>query len=789
MSRSEKCYHCGNPILTERVDYDEKSFCCSGCESVYKIFQGNNLEEFYELNAFPGIRPEDGKANKYLYLDEPTIAQRFILFDEGGKQTVKVFLPSIHCSSCIWILENLHKLNESVYNSEVNFVSKKALITFNSESLKLSELALLLDRIGYKPIFDTQEEKKKDYSLLIKLAVAGFCFGNVMLLSFPEYLNLDDSFINEFRDFFAYLIFVFSLPVILYSARDYLDSAFKAIRSKQVNIDVPISLGILALYGKSSFDIFSGLGPGYMDSFTGFIFFLLIGKWFQSQTYKALSFERNYKSYFPLTVSVLKDEEEVLTPLEDLKIGDLFSLRNEEIIPADSIMMSDNSSIDYSFVTGESDLMHKQQGDKIYAGGKHFGETIKLQTIKEVNQSYLTSLWNKEVFSEEYQDTFTNKTNRISKYFIWIVLILSAVTALVWSFIDVSQIINIVVSVLIVACPCALALSVPFTYGNTMQKFGRNNLYLKNTDVVEKMSSITDIIFDKTGTITQTDFVVKSFDSKMVTEEDLLAIMSLSYQSSHPLSKAVYSFLANSNRRRTEIKGFTSEVGKGILGVVEGDTYKLGSANFIGIDKGLNLNETEVYVSKNQQNLGLFRFESSYRKGLVEVIEQLKKSNYSLHILSGDNDSEKEYLSQLIGTAQNIHFNQKPIDKLNYVANLQKEGRKVMMLGDGLNDSGALKQSNVGMVISEDVYNFSPASDAILSSKEFDLIPDFMKFSTHALLVLKLSLIFSLLYNIIGFAFAASGLLTPLIAAILMPLSSISVVILTTILIRVKNLS
>ena len=789
MTNEKHCYHCGAPVLTEKVYYDDKLFCCKGCESVYRIFEENDLGDFYALNDAPGVKPKENQATKYAYLDEPNIAQRFVLFDEDGKQTVRLFLPSIHCSSCIWILENLHKLNKFIYTSEVNFVSKKALITFNSEQLKLSELAVLLGRIGYQPVFDIEAEQKKDYNLLIKLAVAGFCFGNVMLLSFPEYLNMDETFINEFRNFFASLIFIFSLPVIFYSASDYLVSAYKAVRSKQVNLDVPISLGILALYGKSVYDIFTGSGPGYMDSFTGFVFFLLIGKWFQSQTYKALSFERNYKSYFPLSVSVLDGDKEKIKPLEELKIGDEFLVRNEEIIPADAILLSDTSSIDYSFVTGESDIVHKFKNDKIFAGGKYFGETIRLKSIRDVNQSYLTSLWNKDAFTKHNKTTsLATKTNNISRYFIWAVLILSSVTALIWSFIDYTQIVNVLVSVLIVACPCALALSIPFTYGNTMQKMGRNKLYLKNTDVVENLAHVTDVVFDKTGTITHTNSKVERYEGKKLNKEEISIIVSLAYQSTHPLSKSIYSYLADSNINRVELSNFVTYTGKGIEAKVSNETYRLGSSSFVSAKTDSQINQTSVFLSKNGEVLGTFFFENKYREGLSQTIQELKSNGLSLHVLSGDNDNEKAYLAQVLGGEKHLHFNQKPEDKLDYIAQLQQKGKKVMMVGDGLNDSGALKQSDVGIVISENVYNFSPASDAILDASEFARLPRFISLSRFALKVLKASFGFSFLYNSIGFGFAALNLLTPLIAAVLMPLSSITVVFLTTFLIRSKKL-
>jgi Cu+-exporting ATPase len=787
MSENHTCYHCGNPPIAQPIEFDDKTFCCSGCKSVYQLLSDSGMEDFYKINTAPGARPKSSNAEKYRYLDSEEIAQKFYLFNEGFIRKISVLLPSIHCSSCIWILENLYRLHEGVKHSEVNFTAKKALITFDISKIKLSELAYLLDSIGYYPVFDAQEEtqqKKFDKSLLLKLAVAGFAFGNIMLLSFPEYLNVDSTFVNEFRDFFAYVILILSIPILLYSGRDYLVSGYKSIVTKQVNLDIPISIGILALYSKSLYDIFTGAGPGYMDSFAGFVFFLLIGKWFQNKTYQTLSFERNYISYFPLAVTLKTHEGERIVPLEKLQLGDEYLIKNEEIIPTDSELLEGKSHVDYSFVTGESDKISKHSGDKIFAGGKHYGEAILLKAVKKVDQSYLTSLWNQDAFKEDNAKNISAYTTKISRVFIIAVLVLASLSALVWAFIDASQIVNVVVSVLIVACPCALALSVPFTFGHIMRIFGSHNLYLKNTFVVERMASITDIIFDKTGTITQQEKSDVSFIGGTFSEHDKQVIFSIVNQSSHPLSRSISSYLSTNT---IELTNFESHTGKGLSAQVNGVHYKIGSASWLGI-KTLDdePTSTKVFVFKNNTILGVFQFSNHYREGLNTIIDDLKP-HYRLHVLSGDNASERNNLQALFGAEASLNFNQKPIDKLNYIKQLKNEGKHVMMFGDGLNDSGALKQSDVGVVIAEDVFNFSPASDAILNASSFLKIPKFLQLSKYGIRVLKYSYIFSLTYNITGFVFAASNLLTPLIAAIIMPLSSITVVAFTTFATRAKH--
>ncbi|MBT8321607.1 MAG: heavy metal translocating P-type ATPase metal-binding domain-containing protein, partial [Eudoraea sp.] len=343
------CYHCGDPCGNTKIVFDSKTFCCNGCKTVYEIFSDHDLSYYYDLQQAAGSSPSEIEG-KYDFLDTPAIAEKLIEFQDGQMAIINLFIPNIHCSSCIWVLENLNKLNPQVLNSRVNFPKKTIRITYNRDSLTLKELVILLSRIGYEPYLSLEDlgkpTKTKDRSLIYKLGVAGFAFGNVMFLSFPEYFDIKDAqatdfWLTEYKTFFRWLMFTFALPVVFYAGQDYLISAYKGLRARMLNIDVPIALGIIALFTRSTVDILFDYGSGFFDSLTGLIFFLLLGKFFQQKTYAFLSFERDYKSYFPIAVTrLLSGGREESAQVYQIEKGDRLLIRNQELIPVDGILIS-----------------------------------------------------------------------------------------------------------------------------------------------------------------------------------------------------------------------------------------------------------------------------------------------------------------------------------------------------------------------------------------------------------------------------------------------------------------
>ncbi|MEA3479528.1 MAG: heavy metal translocating P-type ATPase metal-binding domain-containing protein [Bacteroidota bacterium] len=787
MANNEKipCYHCGEDCGPNPVMYDDKPFCCYGCRTVYEILSESEACEYYNIENSPGIKINSQEiGNKYAYLDNEDIKRELYEFSDGGISKVKLFIPSIHCSSCIWLLENLHKLEKGFVNSSVHFVKKEITITFQDQVISLRKLVELLVSINYVPQITLDDLNKSSKSkanrkIYYKLGVAGFCFGNIMLFSFPEYLAVSNNIEDLIREKFSYLNLLFSLPVIFYAASDYLVSAYKGLKKKIINIDVPIALGIIVLFTRSAYEILSGYGPGYMDSLSGLVFFLLIGKWYQGKTYQALSFERDYKSYFPVAVTIInEDTQETTIPLKNLKAGNRIIVRNQELIPADSILVKGDANIDYSFVSGESTPVSKNLKDHIYAGGRQMGSSIELIVEKDVSQSYLTELWNQDMHAYGQDSRLSSLINVISQYFTISIIAISLAAGITWLFIDPAVAMNAFTSILIVACPCALALTIPFAFGSAMRIFGRKGFYLKKTDVIERLSKINTAVLDKTGTITQNDaFEIGTEDIKL-SAADFLLVKSLVRHSTHPLSAAIYMSIPAG--QILDVKQFSEIPALGIIGEIEGHTIKIGSEKFVTekISESKTYT-TKVYVSIDKQVMGFFTIKNKYRPGLKTVMQDLG-ADFEMHLLSGDNDSELPNLEPLFKHREYLNFKQSPADKLRYVEALKAQGKVVLMIGDGLNDAGALQESDVGITIADDIYHFSPACDAILNANKFEQLSKYIKFSRTSMNIVKVSFAISFLYNIVGISFAAMGLLTPIISAILMPLSSVSVVAFVT---------
>jgi len=793
------CVHCGQECGKHPIMWDNKPFCCEGCKTVFQILQNNKLYKYYEIENNPGIKIiSNDYGNKYAYLDDEEIKHKLYDFSEGNIKKIKLFIPSIHCSSCIWLLENLYTLNKGISQSLVNFVRKEVTIVFNDNEISLRQIVELLASIHYIPQItlesvDKSKNQKINKTLLYKIGISGFAFGNTMLFSFPEYVPGSEFIDFHYKTFFGYMNLLLALPVFLYCGNDYLISAFKSIRKKIMNIDIPIAIGLIAIFFESTYQILSGSGSGYMDSLSGLVFFLLIGKWYQSKTYQALTFDRDYKSYFPIAVTKIENNIERSVQIKDLAEGDLIIIRNHELIPADAELVNGKANIDYSFVTGESIPVSKNKGDLIYAGGKQIGSVIELKVKTKVEQSKLTQIWNQNKDSNDQNYKGLGLViDKIGQNFTIAVLAISFLTAIFWFFTDNSMVIKTFTSVLIVACPCALALSIPFAYSNTMRIFGNSGLYLKKNEIVERLSKVDTIVFDKTGTITMSDIHDIDFKGKKLTNDEKNCILSVTRHSTHPLSISITKFLISeiSSDNILDISEFEEIEGQGIKAEINGNLYKIGSGQFIGYQvTATEIFDTKVHVSVNNNYLGYFAMQNKYRKGIENVLAELKSKKYEIHLISGDNITEKQRLE--LHFKDNLHFNQSPTDKLNYINNLKAENKNVLMIGDGLNDAGALNAANVGLTIADDIYHFSPACDGILESSKFEYLAKFIQVNKKSIKIVKISFILSFIYNIVGLSFAVQGLLSPIIAAILMPLSSISVVAFVTILTSItvkKNL-
>lgn len=761
---------------------------------VYEILQSNDMCQFYEIEEKAGVSLKGRKLEQYAWLDDAEVASKILDFNDGRIARVAFHLPQIHCASCIWLLENLYKLAPGIRDSKVNFLRKEAAITYNPNETSLRKIVELLASIGYAPelnmaTLEKGERKAYNRRLIYQLGVAGFAFGNIMLLSFPEYLGLSEEEAT-FRQLFGYINILLALPVFLYSGQDYLKSAWHSLRTWNPGIDVPLALGMTVLFLRSAYEIISGAGAGYMDSLAGLVFFLLIGKWYQSLTYHRISFDRDYKSYFPVAAVLLDPEEgEKTVALNKLKAGDTIRLRHGEIIPADGILKKGCSSIDYSFVTGESELVDKRETEEVFAGGRHNGSAVEVLLTKAVSQSYLTRLWNDHSFKQEKLDGTSQLADRVGRYFTVVILLIAFATLIYWFPKDRETAIFAFTAVLIIACPCALALNIPFTLGNAVRILSQRGFYLKNTNVIEVLNHIDTVIFDKTGTLTYSSKGALVYEGKELSGDQKSLVKTLVRQSTHPVSKYLDNHFGAAEAYQ-KVEAFEEVPGKGISGKVNGHWLRIGSRSFIlGKEAGAdgfaatfkNNAGASVCIEIDGEFLGCFHLRSSLRNGADAVLSYFR-SWAKTYLLTGDNDREKALLQSHFAEGKNdkdnwFFANQSPADKLNFVKQKQQEGHRVLFLGDGLNDAGALAQSNVGIAISENANNFTPACDAILDSRRFEDLPAFMDYVRSSLKAVYKTWIFAGIYNVIGLSFAVTGTLSPLVAAILMPASSLTIVL------------
>lgn len=777
-----QCYHCGQAADDKIIPFDNKVFCCEGCVTVYRIIHSKGLSNYYELANNPGNNPSRTTATgDYAFLDEPKIADQLYDFKDDTYARVTFYIPGIHCISCVWLLETLHSFEPAIIESRVNFLKKQVSVSFDPSRISLKNLVLLLVKLGYEPKLQVLDAKTKRRNplrtqMLSKLVVAGFCFGNSMLFSLGNYFGLDVSSDPFFQRLFDALNGLLSIPVLLYSGSDYLKSAWHSLKSRKVNIDIPLAIGILALFTRSWYEIITATGPGYFDSLAGLIFFLLCGKWFQSYTFDNLSFERDYKSFFPLAVSVLRGNKEVSLSVNELEKGDRIRIRNHELIPSDCVLCSGVGAIDYSFVNGESRCRDVVSGQTVYAGGRQMGGTIELEVTRETSQSYLTQLWNSPTFTKEKESKIISFTNKISKYFIVGLIIISVLAFAFWYLKgDFFRGINAFTSILIIACPCALSLSIPFVLGNATRIFGRNQLYLKSYKVVQELAAADTFVFDKTGTITVNKEAEPKYYGTELTADDIEIIASLTSQSTHPLSKSIYKYLRITDPE--PVTSFESIPGLGISGRSGNRFARIGNAVFCDIDDDTdNVQVTRTYVNIDNKVKGYFEFANKYRDNIQDTLTELQKEN-EVHVISGDNESEKEYLEKLIGEHTNIHFHFSPFDKMEYIDKLQAQGKKVVMCGDGINDSGALKRADMGISVTEDTSDFSPSSDAIIQADQLSKLKGFKRFAEDTTRVIYINFAVSLVYNAIGLYIAFQGMLSPVFAAIIMPVSSVSIIL------------
>lgn len=773
-----RCAHCGDPCLSGCVTDADLTFCCAGCRSVHLILQVNNLCDYYAIDRKAGLsmRHANADESRYSILEDYHTAQRQISWAQGSQIKAQFGIPSIHCASCIWLLDQLHKFDQGIRSSDVDFLRKTIYVEFDATQTSLKKIALLLSSLGYEPELNAERgngdagavHRSAIRRLYMRIGVAGFAAGNIMMFSIARYLAGEGGLAPSLGLLFNILSIVLSVPVLLFAASPWFTSAFAALRRRRINLDVPVALGISVLFVRSITDISLGLGEGFLDSFAGLVLFLLVGRLFHQKAFDAVSFDRTYRSFFPLSVRIEKRGEQRITPIDDVHAGDTIVARNGEIIPCDSILISPAAYIDYSFVTGESTPIESVGGSVVHAGGKVTGKSARLAATAPASQSHLASLWERYGRHTERR-SYTDLSDRFGARFTVIAVSIAVAGFMAW-LPDVGAALNVFTAVLIIACPCALTIAVPVTLGTAMGVLGRKNIFIKNTGTLLELSKSDTIVFDKTGTLTEPLGTI-TFSGRDLSEEEWSSIRGVASQSIHPMAQSIAA-----GEPQTDVDSVYEEIGQGIEGRCNDHYVRLGTRQFVACEGEA---DDGTHISINGEYVGSFTIQSKLRDGMHEMVDELRYVSSDKPLLTlvatGDSERDRAVLSSLFGNHQ-MAFRLSPEDKVHTIEDLQRLGRTVMMVGDGLNDAAAMGFANVSVAVTNNASTLVPACDVVMPAKALHKLPAILRFAAEMTIVIKMNLVFTIAYNMIGLTLALSGLLTPILTAIMMPVSSLVVV-------------
>ncbi len=787
ISTQTLCYHCGNDCKDSFLEWDNKKFCCSGCKTVYALLKENDLCYYYDLEKNPGNTLSEGTATAFDFLELDVFKNNIILYTDDSVTRIVFDVPGMHCLSCIWLLEHLGKIRNEILSSRVDFHKKKIFIDFRTGKISIPELARLLTSLGYEPYFNQTDKKSESLFEKIplrirKIAVAGFAFGNIMLLSFPEYLGLTDISKDDvfFHQLFSWLNIILTIPVLFYSASEFFTNTIASVKNKYLNIDAPVALALVITFFRSLYEVFVLNEHGYFDSLSGIVFFMLIARYVQEKSSWWAGPGKEIKNYLPLAVTVLDEKgREEYKPIDALKENDLIRIRNGEVIPADSTLLSDFAHLNMAMLNGESQIIKKEKHQTIYAGARNEGKSIYLKVIKPVKESYFTQLWNNSQTAHK-EDTSLDKTfyvTAISKYFTYTVLLISLAGFIYHLlFTNIGHAFKVITTVLIIACPCALLLATGFTSGLGLHVLRKKGIFFRNEKIPDVFGQCRVWVIDKTGTLSHREKSEITFKGKTLTPDEKSMIAALASHSKHPLSRKIFAFLFNEISHAPELRYFEEIPGKGLKGVFNNQTEMLiGSREFTEFPEVPSEKGTPVFVKINNHPTGYFLVTNKWRTNIEALFKNLRLKGIRTIVATGDNpeaigETEKTWPTE-------IRAGLKPDDKLNIILEEKQKGNKVCMIGDGLNDVPAMTAADVSITVNESGNHFLPESDMILDARHVAYLDKIHAFSKSIRKVVMACFFISVIYNIIGLYFALSAQLRPVIAAILMPASTLSIVL------------
>lgn len=799
--KKNNCFHCGLPILDKNeysiiINEILYHMCCLGCLAVFKFILNNGFFDYYKHRTIPGITIDDFFLKDQCLLDiydNEKVQTKFIKTIENNLSYIILAIEGITCAACTWLIERHIKRVKGVHKVFVNLATCRAQITWNINELSLNNLLNEFKLIGYK-VFPYIPKKQEEFSRLEykkelkKLIVAGISMAQVMMLSVALYIGEAKDMNNTYWFFIRFMCFFLSFPTLFFSAKGIFYNALRSIKNKNFGMDITISLSLLIAFVASIKNLLQGIGDIYFDSICMFIFFLLIGRFLEMRARHhsgEIIYSLQILSTGVATVITKDTRVKKLIPIENIELDDFIFIKNNETIPMDGIITCGSSSINESMLTGEPIPVYKKVGDYVIGGSINIENDITIKATKTKNTSIISIIIQLLEQAGSIKPKINVLINIIAGYFVLTVLVLTFITTLIWIKLGNENILNIILSMLVVTCPCALSLATPVAMTSATNALAKIGFLIAKEHTLEKLSTITDVIFDKTGTLTVNNFFIKKI--KLNTNKSIKYIFSLAYslekKSKHPIANAFINSKIPCNNFVLQSNIVNNYINQGIEGIINNVTYRLGKTsfiknwtkNFIKINKNLD-DGIWITLANKKKILAWFNLTNPLRNESIECINQLQKLNINIHILSGDPSKNIDYIADIL-KVKNRKKNSSVIDKLNYITNLKKNGAITMMIGDGVNDAPALNNSHISTAMGSGADLTKINSDSILLNNNLITISKSIIHGKKNRLVIKQNIIWAIFYNIIGLILAAFGLITPYYASIGMSGSSLIVIL------------
>ncbi|PAJ72823.1 ATPase [Pseudoalteromonas sp. NBT06-2] len=782
-SSQSECFHCLESIplgFIQTVEYNNQPqpVCCIGCQAVAESIISSGMTDYYKFRTAAAGKVQQLIPEQLLMFksyDDDDIQEDFI-HHSGELSEVLLSIEGISCAACAWLIEKQLLSLGDITRVDVNTSTHRAMILWDKSNLKLSEIIEASARIGYKaypfqPDIEEAQKQQVAKSYIRRLGVAGIMTMQVMMFAFALYFDMFSDMEDDFEQYFRWISFVLASPVILYSALPFLTSAIRALKVKQLNMDLPVSLAIFGAYIASTWATVFNTGEVYFESICMFSFLLLLGKYLEFRArLKASEFTSNLQKLLPLTARIIKNFKEQIIAAKKLKLNDIILVKPGEIIPADGLVIDGKTTIDESMMTGEHEAVSKEVNAQVYAGTTNHDGLVKicvnqLGTHTLINQ--IVTLQNKALTS---RPKLAEITDKVAQWFVAVLLIVAGLTATYWYSTDPEQAFWITISVLVATCPCALSLAIPTALTCSVANLTKKGLLIKKAHVLETLTKIDSFSFDKTGTLTEGCFTIKNshFLNEKYDKTTSLALASaLEFHSQHPIAKAF-----NFDTSSVEVfDNITGETGFGIKAIYQGQSIAIGKNGWF---ETLNL-PVQVVLYINEKAIAAFELEDKIRDGASTLITYLKNKPFNTHLLTGDPSVAGHNLAKKL-SFDHVKTGCSPAQKQQYVANTINQNHIVAMVGDGVNDSPVFNTAHLSIAMGSGADISKNTADVVLLNSDLSSIKHLIEISHKTRRIVKENLILSITYNSAILPLAAMGMVHPWMAVIGMSASSIIVI-------------